>query len=134
MRYKDCQEQQSYLREAAALGNVELVFAGLDVLSSTPWNINKEIFDVVLQVWNSGERMGKIPPAVFDKPEPERPDNMDTDPKAKMIYLMRQKGYSQDKASNHSDRCSINYKIEIARTVCHPFSRHGGYISLISSR
>lgn len=117
MRYKDCQEQQSYLREASSLGNVELVYAGLDVLSSTPWKINKDVFDVVLQVWNSGERLGKIPPAQFDMPEPSKPANYDTDPKAKSIYLTRAKQYVQKRAANHSDRCSINYKIEIARTV-----------------
>ncbi|OBZ74536.1 DNA-directed RNA polymerase, mitochondrial [Grifola frondosa] len=76
MRFKDSQEQQSYLRHAAAQGNLELVFAGLDVLGSTPWKINRDIFDVVLQ---------------------------------------RQKAWMQGKANNHSDRCNINYKVEIAR-------------------
>lgn len=117
MRYKDCQEQQSYLREASTLGNVELVFAGLDVLGSTPWTINKSIFDVVLQVWNSGEQMLKIPAAVHDEPEPAKPENVDTDRKVKMVYQMQMRDWALRKASNHSDRCSINYKIEIARTV-----------------
>ena len=117
MRYKDCQEQQSYLRQASTLGNVELVFAGLDVLGSTPWTINKSIFDVVLQVWNSGEKMLKIPAAVHDEPEPPKPENVDTDRKVKMVYTMQMRDWALRKASNHSDRCSINYKIEIARTV-----------------
>ncbi len=121
MRYKECQEQQSYLREASTLGNVELVFAGLDVLGSTPWKINKDIFDVVLNLWNSGERLCKSPPATFDLPVPVNSESFDTDPKAKAIYLARQKEFSQNKAANHSDRCSINYKIEIARTVSHCF-------------
>ena len=37
MRFKDSQEQQQYLKHASSRGNVELVFAGLDVLGSTPW-------------------------------------------------------------------------------------------------
>ncbi|KAG2148047.1 hypothetical protein DEU56DRAFT_869723 [Suillus clintonianus] len=115
MRFKDCQEQQTYLEHATALGNVELVYAGLDVLGSTPWKVNRNIFDVVLKVWNSGERLGKIPPAVYDKPEPEKPANMNTDIKAKSVYGTRLKAFMQDRANNHSDRCSINYKIEIAR-------------------
>lgn len=117
MRYKDSQEQQSYLREASALGNLELVYASLDVLGNTPWRINEEIFKVVLEAWNSGMRLGKMPPAEFDEPEPQKPENYDTDPKAKNIYLTRQKQYINQKANNHSDRCSVNYKIEIARTV-----------------
>ena len=117
MRYKECMEQLSYIKEASALGNLELVYASMDVLSSTPWRINRDVFDVVLQVWNSGQRLGKLPPAEFDEPEPERPEHYDSDPKARTIYLMRQKQYINAKANNHSDRCNVNYKIEIARTV-----------------
>ncbi|OAX44242.1 DNA/RNA polymerase [Rhizopogon vinicolor AM-OR11-026] len=114
MRFKDCQEQQTYLDHASALGNVELVYAGLDVLGSTPWKVNRKIFDVVLKVWNSGERLCKVPPAAYDQPEPEKPQNMN-DIKAKSVYGTRLKAYMQDRANNHSDRCSVNYKIEIAR-------------------
>ncbi|KAH0833941.1 DNA/RNA polymerase [Lanmaoa asiatica] len=96
MRFKDCQEQQSYLHHASSLGNLELVYAGLDF--GTP-----------------GERLCKIPPAVYDKSEPEKPENYDTDVQAKSVYSQRLKGYVQDKASNHSERCSVNYKIEISR-------------------
>lgn len=117
MRYKDSQEQLSYLKEASNLGNLELVYAGLDVLGSTPWKINREVFDIVLRVWNSGKRLGKIPPVAYDEPEPEKPENYDTDPRARAVYLGRHKSYLTTKANNHSDRCSTNYKIEIARTV-----------------
>ncbi|KAL0574450.1 DNA-directed RNA polymerase [Marasmius crinis-equi] len=114
MRYKDSLEQQSYLKHASELGNVELVYAGLDVLGSTPWKINRKVFDVVLQVWNTGERLGKVPPANIDTPEPEPPT--DGNPRSKVVYMAKMKQWQQDKASNHSDRCSVNYKIEIART------------------
>ncbi|KAL4063046.1 hypothetical protein V8B97DRAFT_2026531 [Scleroderma yunnanense] len=115
MRFKDSAEQQTYLDHATALGNVELVYAGLDVLGSTPWKINRNIFDVVLTVWNSGERLCKIPPAMYDKPEPEKPENYHTDVKARSIYGQKLRSYQQDKANNHSERCNVNYKIEIAR-------------------
>jgi DNA-directed RNA polymerase, mitochondrial len=105
-----------YLAHASSKGHVELVFAGLDVLGSTPWVINRKVFDVVLSVWNSGERFGKIPPAVFDGVEPPRPADGE-DPAKKNIFVTKQKQYAQDKASNHSERCSVNYKIEIARAV-----------------
>ena len=117
MRFKDSAEQQTYLEHATGLGNVELVYAGLDVLGSTPWKINRDVFDVVLKVWNSGERLCKIPPAVYDKPEPEKPENLDTDVKTRSVYGQRLRSYQQDKASNHSERCNVNYKIEIARAV-----------------
>ncbi|KAH9919050.1 DNA/RNA polymerase [Fomitopsis serialis] len=116
MRFKDSQEQQSYLRRASSLGNLELLYTSLDILGSTPWQINRQVFDVVLEVWNSGERFCKIPPVIHDTPEPERPPNVETDPKARVAYLTRLKAHTVDKANNHSKRCDVNYKIEIART------------------
>ncbi|KAH9986955.1 DNA/RNA polymerase [Russula vinacea] len=115
MRFKDSQEQQQYLKHASSRGNVELVYAGLDVLGSTPWQINRKIFDVVLEVWNAGIRLGKLPPAVYDEPEPERVPEMETDQKARSVFIQRQRQWLVGKANNHSDRCNVNYKIEIAR-------------------
>lgn len=115
MRFKDSQEQQQYLKHASSRGNVELVYAGLDVLGSTPWQINRKVFDVVLEVWNGGYRLGKLPPAVYEEPEPEKTPEMETDQKARSVYIQRQRQWYINKANNHADRCSVNYKIEIAR-------------------
>jgi len=117
MRFKDSQEQQQYLKHASSRGNVELVYAGLDVLGSTPWQINPKIFDVVLDVWNAGYRLGKLPPAVYEEPEPERTPEIETDQKARSVFMQRQREWTVNKANNHSERCNVNYKIEIARTV-----------------
>ncbi|KAJ7260885.1 hypothetical protein B0H12DRAFT_1106881 [Mycena haematopus] len=116
MRFKDSIEQRTYLKYASEQGHVELVYAGLDVLGSTPWRINKRIFDVVLEVWNSGKRLGKMPPETYDEPEPAVPPDHDTDLFARNVYLTRMRAYNQNKAANHSDRCSVNYKIEISRS------------------
>lgn len=117
MRYKDSVEQQVYLKQASKDGSMELVYASLDVLGSTPWQINKDVFDIVLKVWNSGVRLGKLPPAEYDRPEPVPPENIQTDLRAKSVHKLKVKLYNQSKANNHSDRCSVNYKIEIARAV-----------------
>jgi DNA-directed RNA polymerase len=122
MRFKDSSEQELYLKEATNAGTVELVYAGLDVLGSTPWKINKAIFDVVVTVWNSGERMGKMPPAAFDQPLPEPPENVN-DLEERSHHLIRQRAWAQGKANTHSERCSVNYKVEIARAVSNPFLR-----------
>ncbi|KAG1726276.1 uncharacterized protein EDB91DRAFT_1263987, partial [Suillus paluster] len=114
MHIKDCQEQQTYLEHASVLSNVELVFAGLDILGNTPWKVNRNIFDVILKVWNSSELLCKIPHVVFDQPEPEKPPNMNMNIKAKSVYWTRLKAFMQERANNHSDWYSVNYKIEIA--------------------
>ncbi|WFD23506.1 DNA-directed RNA polymerase [Malassezia equina] len=114
MRYKDSVEQSSYLRAASANNGLEVVLAGLDVLGNTAWNVNREVFDVVLQVWNSGEALADLPPAEMTDPEPERPPPDDI--KAKGIYLQRLRQWNSIRAANHSQRCDINYKLEIARS------------------
>lgn len=114
MRYKDSIEQSSYLRAASENNGLEVVLAGLDVLGNTAWNVNREVFDVVLQVWNSGEELADLPPAETNDPEPERPPPDDI--KAKGIYLQRMRQWNANRASNHSQRCDINYKLEIARS------------------
>ncbi|TFK29098.1 mitochondrial RNA polymerase [Coprinopsis marcescibilis] len=115
MRFKEGIEQEKYLDEAIKKGNMELVMAGLNVLGRTPWQINKNIFEVVLQVWNQGERVGKLPPAVYEESEPAIPTGDQDDVRARAIYLQKHKQWQQKVAANHSERCSTNYKIEIAR-------------------
>ncbi|KAF9522502.1 hypothetical protein CPB83DRAFT_911296 [Crepidotus variabilis] len=119
MRFKSSIEQELYLREATSSGSCSLVYAGLDILGSTAWKINKGVFETVLKVWNDGVRMGKVPPAVFDVEEPTLEETSASDISAmekKRDHGIKHRQWSQAKANNHSDRCSVNYKIEIART------------------
>ncbi|SNX82186.1 related to RPO41 - DNA-directed RNA polymerase, mitochondrial [Melanopsichium pennsylvanicum] len=115
MRYKDSAEQGSYLRAASDSGDLDTVLAALDVLGNTSWKINKPIFDVMLEVWNSGKDIADMPPIEMETPEPEKPANYDHDIKARSVYLQRLKQWNQQRASNHSQRCDVNYKLEIAR-------------------
>lgn len=117
MRIKDSIEQHQYLREAAANGNLELVFSSLDVLGSTPWVVNEPVFRVVLDVWNSGKGEADIPPAELDVPDPVKPDDYDTNDVSKKNYLAELKDVINKRRNNHSERCSVNYKLEIARAV-----------------
>ncbi|KAJ1031329.1 hypothetical protein NDA18_002545 [Ustilago nuda] len=115
MRYKDSAEQGSYLRAASDTGDVDTILAALDVLGNTSWKINKPIFDVMLEIWNSGKDIAGMPPVDMEQPEPQKPDNYNYDIKARSVYLQRLKQWNQQCASNHSQRCDVNYKLEIAR-------------------
>jgi DNA-directed RNA polymerase len=123
MRIKDSNEQLSYLTKASSEGHLELVFSGLDVLGGTPWQINRDVFKVVLEVWNSGAELGRIPPVSLDLEEPEKPENFDTDQKAKLVYLVKLQDVLNARRNNHSERCSVNYKMEIARAVSSSMTR-----------
>ena len=120
MRLKDTQEQLTYLKHAAAQGHMEHVFAGLDVLGATPWRVNRAVFDVVLAVWNSGKPFLKIPGEVFEEPEPVRPEDWRENVKAKSEWMREVREWTARKAGSHSNRCGVNYKVEIARAVSLP--------------
>ncbi|KAK4689779.1 hypothetical protein P7C73_g327, partial [Tremellales sp. Uapishka_1] len=118
MRYKESVEQKSYLQQASMARHLEPVFAGLDVLSSTPWAINRNVFEVILQAWNSGDAIADIP-AAEDKASyvmPEKPGPGETDPQKRSAYVERCKTVIQQQRKNHSERCKFNYNIEIARS------------------
>lgn len=115
MRFKDCLEQRDHLQQASDANELEIVLSGLDVLGQTPWRINERVFSVMSGAWNRGEGLAELPPIEIEEPEPERPDDFDTDIKARGVYLARLKAYNLNKVANHSQRCDTNYKLEIAR-------------------
>ena len=119
MRTKDSQEQIDYLRQASEADSLDQIFTGLDVLGSTPWSINRTVFDIASEVWNSGEALADIPikDALLDTSEPEKPENYDTDPRAKDTFRHRVKKAILERRAAHSNRCDVNYKLEIARAV-----------------
>ena len=58
--------------------------------------------------------------------EPERPADYDTNLKARNDYQAAVRDAAAAKRNNHSERCSLNYKMEIARAV-----RLAGIVSLV---
>lgn len=118
MRYKESLEQQKWLKAASEEGHLEPVFHGLDVLSSTPWRVNRRVFDVVLESWNRGEPIADIPPSE-DKAHyefPEKPDSSDQDPQMRVQYVEKTKAVLAQQRKDHAERCKFNYNIEIARS------------------
>ena len=124
MRYKESVEQVTYLRKASQAGHLEPVFHGLDVLSSTPWSINRNVFDVVLAAWNKGDAIADLPPAEDQATYefPPAPDPLNNDPAERNRYTDRVKTVLLAQRSDHAERCKFNYTIEIARAFLHdPF-------------
>lgn len=119
MRTKFSKEQEIYIQAASHRGDLEEVFEGLDVLGQTAWKINRRIFDVVLDVWNSGEEFADIPARDFDREFPHEPaPGGDARERIKWLNEMKEIKLAQQNA--HSQRCSVNLKLEIARAVSKP--------------
>lgn len=108
------QDQKLYAEAAIARGDMDQVLKGLDVLGKTAWRINRPVFDVFLEAWNSGEPIAKVPPLNPDIPLPEEPD-ASADPLARRMWVKAVKQAHNQKMSFHSIRCYMNFQLEIAR-------------------
>ena len=117
MRTRQSMEQRAYLKEASDSNALGEVFQGLDILGETCWTINRKVFDTVIAVWNSGEAIADIPPQVSNMEYPVEPKIAAWDVKARMNWIAECKQMSRMMQNAHSQRCDVNYKLEIARAV-----------------
>ena len=110
---KDIQSRK-YAITASANGDMDQVFAGLDVLSKTPWKINRFVFDVMLQAWNTGKAFAKIPP---EEPPPGNPPEPPpaSDMRERMRWMRSVRDFENHKSSLRSQRCFQNFQMEVAR-------------------
>ncbi|OMH83899.1 DNA-directed RNA polymerase, mitochondrial, partial [Zancudomyces culisetae] len=132
MRIHNNVEHQKYIKHLSEQGKLGTVLAGLDVLGLTKWAINKRVFTVVRDVWNSGKSLADIPPLELTESEPQRKFAVDVIPAEKFATLSEEQktteqqrldaqyrqavtDYRRKKANNHSLRCDVNYKVEIAQ-------------------
>jgi len=116
VRLKETNEQLSYLKEADSAGAIELIYACLDVLGRTPWIINRAVLEVAITAWNSGKEYPRMPPLLLEQDIPKPPSDF-SDMAEKVRYQNKLKALGQQRQGNHSDRCSVNYKMEVARSV-----------------
>ncbi|KAM7195335.1 hypothetical protein V8F20_007554 [Naviculisporaceae sp. PSN 640] len=108
-------DQKIYTEAALARGDMDQVLQGLDILGKTAWTINRDVFDVMLEAWNTGEKVANIPPLnpVFNLP-PE-PDATGC-PVQRRNWMRIVKRAENEKAGLHSERCHMNLQLEIARS------------------
>ncbi|KAI0447576.1 DNA-directed RNA polymerase [Xylaria telfairii] len=107
-------DQRIYAEAAIQRGDLDQVNKGLDVLGRTAWQINRPVFDVMLEAWNSGEEIANIPPLNPNIPVPEEPDASE-DPLVRRDWLKRIKLAENEKSGLHSERCFMNFQLDIAR-------------------
>ncbi|KAL8949960.1 MAG: hypothetical protein Q9222_003971 [Ikaeria aurantiellina] len=107
------QQSKSYSTIAVDNGDMAQVSAGLDVLARTPWQINGSVYEVMLEVWNSGEAIGTFAP---ENPQYKLPAESDGGDKAAYAaYLSEVRSIGNEKAAYKSLRCYQNFQMEIAR-------------------
>ena len=107
-------QTHDYCRLACKSGDMDQLFAGLDILGRTKWKVNRRVFDVMLQVWNTGKEMAGFPPADFDV---EYPDPPPPDAPAATLRLHKSRVIDLRNLYNgmHSNRCFANFQMEVAK-------------------
>lgn len=112
--YADDTSSKNYAMAASNNGDMQHMFAGLNALARTPWRVNRDLFEVMLLAWNSGEGMGKIVPEnveAIPPPEPAASDGL----RARYKWIEAVRKIENHKASIKSQRCFLNFQLDIAR-------------------
>ncbi|KXX73009.1 DNA-directed RNA polymerase, mitochondrial [Madurella mycetomatis] len=107
-------DQRIYAEAAIERGDMEQMCKGLDVLGKTAWRINRKVFDVMLETWNTGEPFANIPALNPQVPVPPEPDSTE-DPMQRRLWLKALKVAENEKSKMHSIRCFMNFQLEVAR-------------------
>lgn len=115
-RIREMDLGRRYVITASENGDMEQTFAGLTVLGTTPWRVNRPVFETMLQAWNNGDAIGKIPaedPILELPPEPS--NNSPDYPLLRLKWLRELKAIENAKSGLKSVRCFLNFQLEIAR-------------------
>ncbi|KAJ4296875.1 DNA-directed RNA polymerase [Kalmusia sp. IMI 367209] len=106
--------QRAYAQSAIANGDLDKVLKGLDVLGKVPWQINKDLFEVMVEAWNTGEGIGAMVPENdnLERP-PEPPEDASTTERKQWAKLLQE--YENTRSGYHSQRCFQNFQLELAR-------------------
>ncbi|KAM9986473.1 hypothetical protein ACTFIY_010882 [Dictyostelium cf. discoideum] len=94
--------------------DMSLIYRALNILGETPWVINRDLYNVILEAWANGGNIGDIPKRTdFEYPEVSGDMLFDHDAR-KELYKKEQRIKSLN-FNLHSLRCDTNYKLEVAR-------------------
>lgn len=106
--------QPAYVSAALEKGGLEQLRRGLDVLGTTGWVINREVFDVMVEAWNTGDPVGNLAPLEPDLPIPPRP-SPEAAPEAHRNWTTTVREIENTRSGYHSTRCFQNFQLEVAR-------------------
>ena len=108
------EQGRQYTRAAAQRGDLDQIFAGLDILGKTPWIINRSVFNVMLEAWNSGEAVADISPLNPEINYPPEPEPSESQSRHREWERQMRK-LENERMAMHSQRCFQNFQMEIAR-------------------
>ncbi|KAL4873986.1 hypothetical protein BDV12DRAFT_158842 [Aspergillus spectabilis] len=107
--------QPTYVKVALEEDGLEKIRESLDILGGTGWAINRDIFNVMLEAWNTGEPIADLAPLEPNLPIPPKPAPEEGfEAEKKWDDLVRD--IENQRGGYHSQRCFQNFQMEVARS------------------
>lgn len=105
------QRDSAWQMDCVQRGEMDGILKALNLMAEVPWVINKEVLDVVLQIWEDGGNFGDLPTRTdVPLPDPDSPEFAD-DP---ALYHKNVRKIEQLNREFHSLRCDTLYKLQVA--------------------
>lgn len=79
------QRDSAWQMDCVKRGQLEPVFKSLNLLAEVPWIINKDVLNIILQIWEQGGGFGDLPTRV-DLPAPEWEAEFENNPEKRDTY------------------------------------------------
>lgn len=108
--------------DAVKHADMKPVLDSLNYISSTPWKVNRTLFDVINKVWDLNLQIGELPD-LLDRPIPTEDefyvdvvdyDASSPDPKHLRSYARVVSKIKQTNSELHSMRCDLKLKLWVA--------------------
>lgn len=121
VRLKGDPTQLAMLKMSDSKGSLRKVLLGLDILGAVPWTINEEILHVMVTAWNEEIEIAALPPRCYEEDESNKPLLAFKQTNSKSRWYKKQADAKVEIDKNeyqsiHSQRCDLNYKLEIAKS------------------
>ncbi|KAL4903779.1 hypothetical protein BDW74DRAFT_155424 [Aspergillus multicolor] len=106
--------QPAYVKAAVENGGLEKIREGLDILGATGWAVNRDVFNVMLEAWNTGEPIADLAPLNPQLPLPPKP-SPEEGYDAEKRWNAAIRDIENQRCGYHSQRCFQNFQLEVAR-------------------
>ncbi|KAL4885153.1 hypothetical protein BJY04DRAFT_214493 [Aspergillus karnatakaensis] len=107
--------QPTYVKVALEEEGLDQIRQSLNILGGTGWCINRDVFDIMIEAWNSGESVADLAPLQPDLPLPPKPAPEDGY-EAEKKWDAQVQDIENKRSGYHSQRCFQNLQLEIARS------------------
>ena len=100
--------------DALAKADMPIVYAAVNAIQNTAWQINTWVLEVMQTFWDNGVQAGELP-LKDGLPLPEKPYDIETNPESQLWYRRQANEVHLINTANRSKRAHFEIMLDIAR-------------------